>query len=154
MNVEPNVVLYSLFEQERPDDINLNVGVGNVYGTLQFYSLNPHTLSTFDYDVVKGLEKTGDAVLIAKEDIQVILLSEVFQKVNRKQIDLLNIDVEGLDQEVLEGNDWDTYRATLICIEDHTGKKFTEFFKEKGYRRLCHNGLNSFFIDMYYEHKR
>ncbi|MDD4704019.1 MAG: FkbM family methyltransferase [Bacteroidales bacterium] len=34
-----------------------------------------------------------------------------------KKIDFMSIDVEGLDLEVLESNDWEKYKPTVILIE-------------------------------------
>ena len=33
------------------------------------------------------------------------------------QIDLLNIDVEGLDLEVLQSNDWSKFKPKVIIVE-------------------------------------
>lgn len=37
--------------------------------------------------------------------------------VKDKQIDILSIDVEGLDMAVLESNNWEKYRPTYIIVE-------------------------------------
>jgi hypothetical protein len=34
------------------------------------------------------------------------------------QIDLLNIDVEGLDEEILLSHDWNTYPARIVAFEN------------------------------------
>ena len=57
-----------------------------------------------------------------------------------RQIDLMNIDVEGLDFEVLESNDWETFSPKVLVIEDHEfnpekplESKILQFLKSKGY---------------------
>ena len=35
-----------------------------------------------------------------------------------QKIDLLSIDVEGLDLEVLKSNDWQKYKPVFIMVED------------------------------------
>ena len=35
----------------------------------------------------------------------------------RQAIDVLNVDVEGLDLEVLRSNDWQNYRPKIILVE-------------------------------------
>jgi hypothetical protein len=34
-----------------------------------------------------------------------------------QDIDLLSVDVEGLDADVLRSNDWNLYRPRMICVE-------------------------------------
>jgi hypothetical protein len=40
----------------------------------------------------------------------------------------LKVDVEGLEYEVLIGNDWSKYRPEVICVEaNHIDTDLTEF---------------------------
>lgn len=147
VNVEPNTILYNLFLKERPGDINFNVGVGNVNGELIFYSLDPDTLSTFEEDAAIKLIEDGSARLIEKKEIKIMKLLEVFHQIGERDVDFLSIDVEGYDMEVLKSNDWNKYRPRLVCVEDGSGKKFCDFFKNVGYKKIGNNGLNTFFSD-------
>jgi hypothetical protein len=36
-----------------------------------------------------------------------------------QQIDLMNVDAEGMDMVVLQSNDWSRFRPTHIVVEDH-----------------------------------
>ena len=56
------------------------------------------------------------------------------------EIDLLNIDVEGLELDVLESNDWSKYRPKFVlveildCVFDDLAKSpVVKFMKEKEY---------------------
>ena len=57
-------------------------------------------------------------------------------------IDFLSIDVEGLDYEVIQSNNWDKYKPTIVLVEDtqmitinqNTQTQITSFMKEKGYQ--------------------
>ena len=57
-NIEPNVSLFKTFLQKRRRDINLNIGVGPISdSSLDFYIMQPDTLSTFDADSAELYEK-------------------------------------------------------------------------------------------------
>lgn len=76
-----------------------------------------------------------------------------------RTLDLLNVDVEGLDYEVLESNDWDTYRPKVVVIElmaddlfDLQNDPSTVLLKNLRYRALgrsyVRNNVGSlFFVD-------
>ena len=57
INVEPNPTLFRLLEKHRKRDVNLNIGVGSKTDRLVFYSMNAHTLSTFDKKSLEQLKK-------------------------------------------------------------------------------------------------
>ena len=59
--------------------------------------------------------------LIGQEKVLCLPIREVLQThlpSEVKKIDLMNIDVEGMDIEVLDSNDWKQYRPAVVCIED------------------------------------
>ncbi len=69
-------------------------------------------------------------------------LSEVLDEFLPKDqtIDFLSIDVEGLDLEVLQSNDWKKYRPTYVLVElleeqmkDPLKSKILQFMDSHGY---------------------
>tara|TARA_B100000902_G_scaffold345295_1_gene351247 strand:+ start:3833 stop:4495 length:663 start_codon:yes stop_codon:yes gene_type:complete len=64
-------------------------------------------------------------------------IMDLFKKYNApKDIDFMNLDIEGSEGEVLDYFDFDVYNVKLICIEG--GDQYGEFMKSKGYK-LCDN---------------
>ena len=67
-------------------------------------------------------------------------------------IDFLNIDIEGLDFEALQGLNFEKYDPKLICIEVHDFKvedsKVYEFLKKKNYK-LVWSGIFSHLFKKY-----
>lgn len=62
-------------------------------------------------------------------------------------IDLLSLDIEGLEIEVLEGFDFDKYRFKVIVVESFDLPKTTLFFESKGYQlHLAHPSHNLVFV--------
>ncbi len=64
----------------------------------------------------------------------------------------MKIDVEGLEYEVLMGNDWKAYRPELICIEaNNIVKNWRPHLKSVGYRKFFNDGLNDYYAEEHSE---
>lgn len=146
VNVEPNTKLWQLFNEQRPKDLNLNVGVGDEKGGMEFYIFEIDTLSTFSKSEADILSASGEK-LKEKINIEVITLSDIFEKINKNYVDFITIDTEGWDEKVLRSNDWTKNRAGIICVEKNKSKGLEKFFLEIDYKYLGTNGLNEFYLD-------
>ena len=117
INIEPNPECIKKFNKSRPRDINLNVGIANKNGVLDFYIFEPESLSTFSKEVSRSRQKYGYK-LIKTTPIKVVKLDYILTKYcKNKSIDFFSIDTEGLDLEVLRSNNWKRFRPKVICIE-------------------------------------
>lgn len=119
INVEPNPMLFGKLERVRGGDINLNIGIGRHKGVMDFFVVRPHTLSTFSADEAQHCETHGHRVE-KTIPIEIWPLSEVLQLHQThfaQPVDLLTIDVEGLELEVLDSHDWQRHRPRLVLIE-------------------------------------
>jgi hypothetical protein len=69
----------------------------------------------------------------------------------KKPVDLLSLDVEGLDYEILKFWNFDEISPKVICIESKnlkTGnfnKQIDSLIKSKGYKIKYHNPINSIY---------
>eukprot|EP01133_Synstelium_polycarpum_P004716 gene4716-5503_t len=143
INVEPTPSAIGLFNWLRKRDINLNVGVGKEKGTLTFYCFNEPALNSFSKEVSERVSRESSKYKVIKEiGIPVLPLSEILEK-NLPQgtaIDFLSIDVEGLDFEVLQSNNWDKYRPEMVLVEESVDvdqlqhSPIYQFMKATGYR--------------------
>lgn len=136
--IEPNPMAKGEFVKQRPRDVFINMGVAGEEGELTYYHFEDPTLNSFDSNVV---ERTQNRYL-GKEIIHVEPLSKILDDnlSEDKAIDLMNIDVEGLDLEVLKSNNWAKYSPTVIIIEDHNfnpesplDSEIFQFLKNRGY---------------------
>jgi FkbM family methyltransferase len=118
INIDPNKNSILEFNAQRPDDINLNLGVSDQSAFLTFYNFEVSSLSTFDESTYK--ERIANGTKIADiTQVKVDRLENILDKyANGKEIDFLSIDVEGLDMEVLRSNNWEKYKPKIICVED------------------------------------
>lgn len=155
INIEPNRNKYKVFLRKRPNDINLNYGIGNRNGTLTFYKFYPESLSTFSRSDADEYERAG-FIVQSEEKVKVRKLSWVLYKyASNQKIDLLSIDTEGLELDVLAGNDWEKFRPLVVCIETFSApgqlskdaKKISNFLIKHNYRKYKDIGFNTIFID-------
>ena len=147
INVEPDPIRIEKFYKERSCDINLNIGIANTNNLLNFYKFSPQTLSTFSKKSLDDYQKQGYKLNeIIK--VRVLKLSKVLEKNYKgsKRIDFLSIDTEGLDLEVLKGNNWKKFRPKVICIEGQINNP-KKFLIKLGYKKVYTNQTNSIFID-------
>lgn len=155
INVEPNPFLIKKFQKHRPEDINLNVGIGDEAGVFDFYVMKDSTLSTFskfEVDVLCGYGKGIDRI----ERVNLIPLNDVVKNhFNGVFPDFISLDVEGFELNVLSSIDYINSFPKVVCVEIAeyspigTGRKrldIFEFLEERGYLEYANTNLNSIFV--------
>ena len=109
-----------LFRKFRPDDVNLELGVSEQPGQLEFFEFTEAALNTFDATLAESRRAAGWA-FTGKTLVKCMPLSTIIDRhlpqLQSSQVDLLTIDAEGLDLRVLRSNDWDRYRPRVIVVE-------------------------------------
>jgi len=119
VNCEPNPYLHKMFESKRKRDTNLNIGI-SIYSEdveLDFYSMNPPTLSTFVKDEAERYAgmKAHEIEEILK--IQTMNINKVIETYYKECPNFISIDVEGLDCDILRTFDFTKYSPEVFCIE-------------------------------------
>lgn len=157
INIEPNYNLHLKLTNERPKDINLNLGIGTQERMIFFYQFNPDTISTFSESTAKKYKNMGFA-LVSRKSIKVVPLRNVFANyLKGKSIDFLSVDTEGFDMQVLQSNNWKKYLPKVVCIEisqrnllkAESGRldfEIKEYLISKGYTEYFNNGVNAIFV--------
>lgn len=156
INIEPDPKNFSKFVKDRPNDINLNIGVANQEGNLAFYRFIPDTLSTLCKSEADSYVQQGYQLLDTKE-VPVMSLVKIFDEyIENNEIDFLSIDTEGYDMEVLLSNDWGKYKPKVICVESVI-HSVEENLKNKdddidhlllnlGYKKVATTSINSIYL--------
>jgi FkbM family methyltransferase len=120
INIDAMPGSMQLFEEQRPKDINLELGVSKQQGELLYYMFNEPALNTFSES--EAIKKDGlrNYKIIEKRPVTTYPLVEILDKhISREQvIDFMSIDVEGLELDVVVSNDWEKYRPQFILVED------------------------------------
>jgi FkbM family methyltransferase len=120
VNIDAMPGSMNAFAQVRPRDLNIECGVAGREEELVFHSFENPTLNTFDEGlalryVAMGCRKTGEKRIPVRPLARI--LSEVVG--DDDEIDLMNVDVEGLELTVLQSNDWSRFRPKVMLVEDH-----------------------------------
>ena len=142
------------FNKSRPRDIALELGVSEVPEKLQYLMFNEPALNTFDPVLAQSRDGHGPYKMIDRIFIDTLPLSEILkgQKIPASGIDLLSVDVEGLDLQVLMSNDWNLFSPKIIItealsarMEDIASDPIYHFLLTKGYRLYAKTGCSIIF---------
>ena len=153
INIEPNPSYFALLQEQRPRDTNLQLALSDVAGQeLTYFEVEDTGLSTCDETQVAACLAKGYAV--KRHDVRSSTLKDVLDSVDVPHIDILKVDVEGLEEKVLLGNDWDRYRPSVIMVEvtyPQTSVRRPTGIRRSlevlGYRHIHFDNLNDFFAE-------
>lgn len=106
------------FRRIRPRDINIECGIAEERGSLTYHCFNEPALNTFDPHEAERKNrppyKLTDSILVNVDRLETILDRYL---PDGQQIDFLNVDVEGKDEEVLRSNNWTRFRPRFVLAE-------------------------------------
>lgn len=133
----------------RPKDIFLNIGVVGRLDKKEMIFYPRRQIGTFVSERTKGWKM--------KEEISVPimhindLLKEYF---SGRELDLMSVDVEGLDEEILMAIDYSIYRPKVIVMESskvdlsYLQSGIIKFLDSKGYALVADTFINFIFADI------
>ncbi len=143
IGVEPCINEFEALKKSRPDDINLNICIGDLNGQRMFYepedsqaaSLIPHLASRWGK--------------VKKRMINVSTLETILDKYLESELDFMVIDAEGMELEILKSNNWSKYKPKAMIIETvhHHYREILNYLKSYDYMVVYNNHLNSIFVD-------
>lgn len=120
INIDARPGAMAAFHRHRPRDISLELGVSAEPGRLQFHVFEEPALNTFDAALARQRRDEGWPMRgtrwVECQPLATILAREL-PALGAQDIDLLSVDVEGLDLEVLHSNDWHRYRPMAVVAE-------------------------------------
>lgn len=152
INVEPNPELHALLCQRRPRDVNVATGLASAPGTLRLRCYTDlHGLSTFSRQAQASMAADRPGARFVDLNCQVTTLALLLQRHRADgPVHFLKIDVEGLELEVLTGNDWVRFRPWVLCIERTLDRgrhaAIGALLEAHGYRSVFHDGVNDFWV--------
>lgn len=150
INIEPQKELFKKIQKDRKNDINLNIGLSNKAGLLRLRQFPGGGLSTFSDEMKDLYEHDNKMKTVPHEDyeVEVRTLQSVFEnEAKGKTVHFIKIDVEGLEYEVIQGNDWKKHRPLMICIEaNHLVKDWHPLLEKANYTKIFFDGLNDYYI--------
>ena len=121
INVDPNPDSIKLFQEARPTDINLNIGISSKSGHANLYCFQEGAVNTFDKESAEALIREGWAFLGPRK-VPLMRINELLDiylpdDVKKYGIGFLDIDCEGLDAQIIENLDIGKYNPLILAIE-------------------------------------
>ncbi len=153
INIEPNPEFYAQLQVERPNDINLCIAISDKPGLLMMNFVENTGLSTLDNDVAN--EHIAMGWEVDKQRVEVTMLATVWENYvpTGQEVHFLKVDVEGLEEAALRGNDWIHCRpwiavveATLPMSQEETHAAWESILLSADYQFAYADGLNRFYV--------
>jgi FkbM family methyltransferase len=153
INIEPNSEFHAQYAIKRQRDINLEIAVGEKKGELIINFISAPGLSTEVKEFARqhtlaGWENSPKKVRL--DTLANICRENIPQG---QEIHFLKVDVEGLEEAVLRGNDWVLYRPWIVLVEATLPMTQTESFAQwepillnENYTFAFADGLNRFYV--------
>jgi len=148
INIDPTPGCMIKFNELRPEDTNLEIGVSEKTGERSFYCYNEPALNGIDND--RREEFAGSQYKLEKIiRVKTMPLSDILSAhgVELRFPNFLSIDVEGLEMEVLLSNQWEQYLFQWIMVEQRSEDMTTInqtrpwlFLSTKGYKAVAYTG--------------
>ena len=153
INVEPTPGAIKAFKTFRKRDINLNIGISSTKDKLTFYCFNEPALNGFSKEISEERNASKNYKIIKEVEIETYPLADVLDKnlPSNQLIDFLTIDVEGLDLQVLQSNNWEKYKPAYILVEDRiefdnlANSEVYSYLKKQGYQLIAKTLRTLFF---------
>lgn len=157
INIEPDPLLFKRIARKRKKDINLQMGIGNLSGTMPFYVMSAKTLSTFSEKEAKLLRDQHGYLIRDVIEVRVEPLKYVLDKYCDGVFpDFLSLDTEGFDELILSELKMLSSLPKVICVESReygvsglqnsNSKELYEMLKPLGYMLFADTYINTIFV--------
>jgi FkbM family methyltransferase len=155
--VEPNPRWTPVIAQARPRDLCLNVGLARkARSRVPFYVMKSDTLCTFSKQEAERMVSECGEEISEVRHLDVLAPETVLSAHFSDGLNLVSMDVEGLELEILEAFDLQRYRPEAFCIETVSyatngggvkSHELSEFMAASGYMVFADTYINTIFVD-------
>ena len=156
INVDANLESIKVFRKIRPNDINVHSAIVSENFAQSNSVVNFYSSKAFDLGATVSPELALEREAIVEKQVPCTSLSKIIEKYalsDDRKIDFLNIDIEGLDEDAIEGISRWKKMPTMIAIETYveaiSDVMCTRTFKiltDAGYDYKYQIGLTSIYI--------
>ena len=151
INIEPITEFFELFQQHRPEDININLAVGNYEGEVIFYEVVNTGLSTTNKAYANRHARAGYEM--RPHTIRCTTLDSICSENDVGIVHILKIDIEGGEKALLEGFAFATVRPWVVVIESVEPNTMVDSSHEweplilgKSYEFVYSDGVSRFYL--------
>lgn len=152
INIEPNPELNQQLQANRPNDTNLRIAIADREVVLAMNFLGDTGLSTLDETIARKHEHAGWN--LTQQEVHVSTLAAIWERhvPIGQAVHFLKVDVEGLEEAALRGNDWSKCRPWIVVIEAtlpmsqaEAHETWEPILLNANYRFAYADGLNRFY---------
>ncbi|MBK8569513.1 MAG: FkbM family methyltransferase [Nitrosomonadales bacterium] len=151
VHVEPNSHYAQMLRESRPDRTVIQAAVCGKGAVLTFYEIADTGLSTCDPEIAKRHRAAGFAV--RETTVPSMTLANVFELCADHEIHWLKIDVEGLEEQVLQGWQPSKARPWIVVVEStlpltqiESHDQWENLIIDLDYKFIYFDGLNRYYI--------
>ena len=154
--VEPDPNLFAEIQRVRAEDVCLNVGVGTGAETAgDFYIMSSKSLNTFSKTAAESYQADGQQKIEKIVRLPLVSVNQLVAEYFNPYPNFVSLDIEGLDFEVLQTFDFDSFRPEVFCVEtltyttNKTERKMietTDLMISKGYFPYADTFINTIFV--------
>jgi FkbM family methyltransferase len=157
INVDATPGSMTAFRRQRPRDVNVEAAVSRDGRELTLKVYDEPALNTLneggggaDVQVAEGYQ------VVAERRLATTRLADILRQhlPPGQAITFMSVDVEGMDLEVLEGNDWGRFRPEVVLVEcvgrgitDVAENATARFLQGQGYEPIAKTMYTFFFRD-------
>lgn len=118
--IEPRPGAEELFLKVRPRDRFVGMGVALKKDVLEYMEFEDSATNTFSKKQADRNTKEAGRKFVRKINLVVMPLRDILASNSMEgvEIDLMSVDVEGMDLPVLKSNDWSKFRPKVLICED------------------------------------
>ncbi len=154
INVEPRTALAEALRAARPRDTTLDVAVGRTAGEVTFYELErPELGEVSTVEPARAAEMVKAGMALRERRVEMITLADLCARYAPPRIDLLSIDVEGVEADVIASGDWRRHRPRVVVVEGidsvthaPTHGAWEPMLLAAGYLFAADDGINRFYV--------
>lgn len=156
INIEPNPYLFKKFKRKRGKDINLNIGIGEEKNKVDFYIIDPPTLSTYSKSEAERLVREEGFVIKDVIKTEVDTINNIVREYCGNVFpDILSLDVEGKEKDIIFSLNFNKSMPMVVCLETVSysavgrgtkDKDIISHMKTKGYMVYADTYINTIFV--------
>jgi FkbM family methyltransferase len=141
INIDANPESITAFKKYRRRDINVLAGVSSNNETLTYHMFSDPAVNTFSAAEAEKWKQRNTISYLGSMQIETKHINNILKEHldNDVSTDYLNVDIEGLDLQVLQTLDFTTYKPAVISVEEH-GVLLDEINQSEIYQLLTANG--------------
>ena len=151
VNIEPLRSHYLDLVRDRPNDINLMCAAGSTPGEIELWECDVRGWATAKEEVITQLSSVGHQGTLRRVPMRT--LADICAEFVKEDIHFLKIDVEGFEQDVLEGADFLRFRPWIVVVESTAPNSSIEVHDQwefmllkTNYQLAYADGLNRYYV--------